>query len=237
MVARLKESKPRGYLGMIAAYGRLVRMELEKSHAAWEEARRRSGGNYSYEVRFYSFIGFQSVTTITATRGVISKREYRESFPPFLDIEPQHYIEEGEDIGTNPRGAPPRTVEALYTNARSVLETTLEPFERLVFRLDERGLLRTCFYYDARIADDVPRNGVMIENLMLLPRSPGSNDSDSDEARDKGNGGNPMTSTRSRIQRLKLALKSARRIANPRLKRAKRNSIRQRIRKLSADLP
>ncbi len=38
VVGRLKESKPRGYLGMIAAYGRLVRLELEKSHAVVESA-------------------------------------------------------------------------------------------------------------------------------------------------------------------------------------------------------
>ncbi|MCB1232893.1 MAG: F0F1 ATP synthase subunit delta [Verrucomicrobiae bacterium] len=38
VVARLKEEKPRGYLGMIAAYGRLVRLELEKHHAIVESA-------------------------------------------------------------------------------------------------------------------------------------------------------------------------------------------------------
>lgn len=38
VVARLKESKPRGFLGVMSAYGRLVRMELEKSHAVIESA-------------------------------------------------------------------------------------------------------------------------------------------------------------------------------------------------------
>ena len=38
VVKTLNEEKPRGYLGVIAAYWRLVRLELEKNHAVVESA-------------------------------------------------------------------------------------------------------------------------------------------------------------------------------------------------------
>jgi F-type H+-transporting ATPase subunit delta len=38
VIAKLKETQSRGYLGVIAAYTRLLRLELERSHAVIESA-------------------------------------------------------------------------------------------------------------------------------------------------------------------------------------------------------
>lgn len=38
VVASLKAKQPRGYIGVLAAYSRLVRLELERSHAVIESA-------------------------------------------------------------------------------------------------------------------------------------------------------------------------------------------------------
>ncbi len=38
VLRKLAQDKPRGYLGVINAYGHLVRLELEKSHAVVESA-------------------------------------------------------------------------------------------------------------------------------------------------------------------------------------------------------
>ena len=70
-------------------------------------------------------------------------------------------------MGSHKKGAPPKTLDELYTEAGKVLEAKLEPHHRLYVRLDERGLLKMCFYVDTRIADDAPRTGVVIDSIRL----------------------------------------------------------------------
>ena len=175
---------------------------------------------------------------------IITRREYAE-YPGFLDFVPQPYVEEGEEVGSNPRGAPPLTVDELYEIARRVLEQALPPYHQLVLNFDEQGLLKNCFTYNTLIADDVPINGVRIEKLALLPGLPESSESDSetdaqtDQASDQSAGSpgsNSGLGLKARIKRLTLSLRATKHIANPGVKRIERKRIRKQIRKLSAAL-
>jgi len=80
---------------------------------------------------------------------------------------PAGWTEKGKDIGSHREGAPPKTLDELYQDARKVLDTKLSPFQKLYVRYDKQGLLRSCFYVDTRIADDTPRKGVVISGIFL----------------------------------------------------------------------
>ncbi|MDF1859814.1 MAG: hypothetical protein P1U87_06335 [Verrucomicrobiales bacterium] len=138
---------------------------LEESHSRWLAFQSQIDGSYRYEVVFSSFSGYRSTTTIEAMQGIVSRRSFEESLPFYLDAQPLYYVEEGSEIGSHTRGANPHTMEELYEIARGVLAEPLESYERLVTGYGPNGILESCYKYDVRIADDVPRKGVFIQNF------------------------------------------------------------------------
>jgi predicted secreted protein len=146
-----------------------------KSQTTWRRLKAKCGGDYSYKVRWSSWVGFGHETEIICRRNKVVERKYREwkrgpqLVRPGVVSKPQGtgWTETGDKIGSHKKGAPPKTLDQLYQEARKVLSTKLTAHQRLYVRYDKQGLLQSCFWVDTRIADDAPRTGVMISSLTL----------------------------------------------------------------------
>ncbi|MBO10240.1 MAG: hypothetical protein CMJ68_05710, partial [Planctomycetaceae bacterium] len=146
---------------------------------AWEAAKAKCKGNYSYKVGFQSFVGFGHETTIVVKNNKVTERHYR-TFNRRRPIAPPRpgggapaqpktisWVEKGEAIGTNKRGAPAKTLDELYKVALETAQKPLKQFERRYIRSDKQGLLVSCYIRDRRIADDAPRNGLVVSSIQL----------------------------------------------------------------------
>ncbi len=160
----------------VAAAAEAHQAAFDKSVATWQKLKATCGGNYSYKVRWSSWVGFGNETEIVCANNKVVERRYREwkggpqvVRPGGAKPKPQgtSWTEKGNQIGSHKKGAPPKTLDQLYQEARKVLATKLARHQRLYVRYDKQGLLNSCFWVDTRIADDAPRTGVMISGITL----------------------------------------------------------------------
>lgn len=139
---------------------------LERSLAAWGDAKRRCGGDYAYVVRFTSAFGFGHATTVTVRGNRVTERTFERWGRPEPGQPPgaatPEWVETGADIGSHaePSAAPAKTIDELYAIAKTVVDAPLAPHEVRSLGIDGRGLLQACTIRDTRIADDAPMNGV-----------------------------------------------------------------------------
>ncbi len=151
--------------------------QLQASLAKWEKARDACGGNYSYSVRWSSAFGFGSVTTVTVQENQVVERKFKEFGEP-KPVKPGEvaveekptWVETGKDLGSHPGGTAAITVDAMYSEAKKILDTPLAEGEKRYLKFSEAGLLNYCFVVDTRIADDSPRKGVSPFELQLAKK-------------------------------------------------------------------
>lgn len=150
--------------------------DLEKvkdSLGKWEKIKADVSDNYSYMVRWSSFIEYGNETRIFVKDGKVIRRTFR----PIKMVENpsgespfKTWKEEGDQIGKHREGAPAKTLDQLYESVIKVASKKLEPSERRFVKTNSRGLLIECFIVDTRIADDAPKNGILITGIRL-PKS------------------------------------------------------------------
>jgi hypothetical protein len=149
--------------------------QLDESLRKWNELKAKCGGNYSYKIRWSSWVGFGHETEIVVRDNKVAERRYREWSGRPAPVEPgkppreqgESWTETEDDLGSHTKGAPPKTLDDLYVEAQGILNKKLEPHHRLYVRFDMQGLLLSCFYVDTRIADDAPQTGVVISSIEL----------------------------------------------------------------------
>jgi len=149
--------------------------QLQKSLQTWQTLKAECGGNYAYKVSWSSWVGFGHETEVVVRNNRVAERRYREWSGQPVPVEPgeppkpegETWTEQGEQLGSHPKGAAAKTLDQLYEEAAKVLAKTLAPHERLYLGFDNQGLLKSCFYVDTRIADDAPQTGVVINSIEL----------------------------------------------------------------------
>jgi len=144
--------------------------QLNQSYKRWLKLKEACKGNYSYHVKWSSWTGFGNTTTIVVRGNQIIERRFESYGAPHPDgrpIDKNRWAERGEFIGSNPKGHPPRTIDDLYKEAKSLTGRPIPKFHRGVIRVDKEGLLLSCFIQDTRIADDAPIQGVNITSISL----------------------------------------------------------------------
>ena len=146
--------------------------KFQASVKKWEKVKAESGGNYRYFVRTSSFSGLRTETEIVIQNNHVTERNYKETLgrPPIpgeKSAPGRRWSESEKELGKHKQGAPAKTLDQLYKEARTVLDRKLKPFERRYVRFDKQGLLMSCFYIDTRIADDAPTTGVMIAEIVV----------------------------------------------------------------------
>jgi hypothetical protein len=152
---------------------------LAASKERWVKAREQCQGSYTYWVRTASWVGARTETTIVVERNKVIERRYKATSgrapAPAPGPAPRaegdvEWVETGDEVGKHKEGAPPRTLDQLYDEARQVVERPRGKHERLVQRFDRAGLLLACFTVDTRIMDDAPIKGVNIAEIKLAER-------------------------------------------------------------------
>lgn len=143
-------------------------VKLKDSLAKWEKAKEQCGGDYSYTTGFTSAFGFGSVTTVTVTGNKVAGRKY-ETFTQDggKRVTKQEWAEEGKDVGTHTDGAPAKTLDDLYADAKKVCDGKVADGHVRSVGFDKAGLLAYCYTRDTRIADDAPLEGVRPFTLTL----------------------------------------------------------------------
>ena len=153
--------------------------KVKEGIKAWEVAKAKTKGNYSYKIGFRSWVGFGHETTIVVRNNKVAERHFR-TFNRARPIAPPRpggrapaqpktisWVETGKAIGTNKGGAPAKTLDELYKIALETAQKPLKQFERRSIRSDKQGLLVSCYIMDRRIADDAPRNGLVVSSITL----------------------------------------------------------------------
>ncbi|MDG2212490.1 MAG: protease inhibitor I42 family protein [Verrucomicrobiota bacterium] len=154
-------------------------VKVQAAIKAWEKAKTESKGNYSYKVSFTSWVGFGNETIIVVENNKVTERRYRSfnrrqpvpiprpggAAPP--QPEGDSYLEKGTQLGKNKKGAPSKTLDELYEIALATAKKPLKEFERRYIHSDKQGLLVSCYIMDHRIADDAPRNGLVVSSITL----------------------------------------------------------------------
>ena len=141
---------------------------LESSFKSWKAAEAKTGGNYSYTVRRASAFGFGNETKLFVKSGSIIQRSYSEFGQTFPVLPQQHSVnadsfwtERGADLSQHGnQGALVRTIDQLYAECRSILQSTIPVEQKLNLGYGETGFLAYCFTHDPRIMDDAPMTGV-----------------------------------------------------------------------------
>ena len=152
--------------------------KVAKSLQAWQHAKEKCSGNYSYSVRWQSFVGFGHETTVVVKGNKVVERRYREfkrrppaPVPNKPNVKPQPagplWVEKGKELGSHKKGAAAKNLDQLYQEAAAVAKRKLPANERRYVRVDKQGLLLCCFTIDTRIADDAPSKGVNITSIQL----------------------------------------------------------------------
>ena len=146
--------------------------QFEKSFQLWLELRDQNQGNYSYTRKSGNSTGFSHTTTITVTNHRVTERKFESIGPSHPDGRPldkNRWTERGEFIGTssNKQAHPPVTLDQLYAEAKERLAKPIPPFHQGILRLNEQGLLLSCFVRDTRIADDAPATGVNLTSIAI----------------------------------------------------------------------
>ena len=144
--------------------------KVAKSLQAWQQAKQKCSGNYSYSVRWQSFVGFGHETTVVVKSNKVVERRYREfkrrppvPVPNKPNVKPNPagplWVEKGKELGSHKKDAAAKTLDQLYKEAAEVAKRKLPANERRYVRVDKQGLLLACFTIDTRIADDAPHQG------------------------------------------------------------------------------
>lgn len=129
------------------------------SKVLWEELKATNGNSYNYTIRFLSFAGFGSNTTITVTDGLVTERHYeafeqREENGGLVEEITETYTETGDEIGSHKDGAEPLTVDELYELCISKYLVVNQAQNTLYFNTSEEGVISTCGYVPDGCMDD-----------------------------------------------------------------------------------
>lgn len=149
--------------------------KLAASQKAWESARQSCKGNYQYDVTVEFYSGTAHVTTVVVRDNKVQERRFvkgnvARGKPPGTKLlnAVTEWTETTAELGKHEGpAAPSKTVDELYADAKKLLDGPIAGYERLTVSFDKVGLLRECFTIDARLADDNPRKGVAISDLVL----------------------------------------------------------------------
>ena len=144
--------------------------QLNQSYKRWLKLKEECKGNYSYNVKWSSWTGFGNTTTIVVRGNQIIERRFESYGAPHPDgrpIDKNRWTERGDFIGSNPKGHPPKTIDDLYNEAKSLTDRPIPKFHRGVIRVDKEGLLLSYYIQDTRIADDALIKGVNITSISL----------------------------------------------------------------------
>jgi hypothetical protein len=165
-----------------AAVAKELKAKLETSEKAWQKMREACKGNYEYDIRFQSWVGFSNTTTIVVKDNQVVGRKYQQRsnrpMPP-KPLEPGKAAEKTDDgtsgweektadeLGKHKEGAAAKTIDQLYKEAADLLGKGVEENQRWLTLFHKDGVIQYFGYSDKRIMDDAPFKGARIDAIRI----------------------------------------------------------------------
>lgn len=128
-----------------------------QSIEAWNALKVNNGTSYKYQTDFISFTGFGSTTELTVINNVVTSRVYQEFTTDEITGERDiidSYTETASQLGSNSKGAPPLTIDQLYTTCAADYLVVDETENTLYFQTATNGLMTLCGFFPNNCADD-----------------------------------------------------------------------------------
>jgi hypothetical protein len=131
--------------------------EFETSYNAWLKFKSDKNNSYSYSVKTSSFSGYTTSTTLTIENGKVIKRNFTATTPgsgpnPQLVIQ-EMWTEEGSTLNTHRNGAPIRTLEEVYAEAKNNWLKKRDN-AKTYFEAKNQGMISTAGYVEDGCMDD-----------------------------------------------------------------------------------
>ncbi len=157
-----------------------LKEQLAASEKAWRKLREDCKGCYEYEVRFSSWTGFSSCTTIVVRDNKVVERKFKQSSnrPPAPPKPPEpgkpatapddgssSWVETTAELGKNKNGAPAKTIDQLYQETTELVGKGVNEHQRWLTQFDKNGVIQCFGCSDKRIMDDAPLIGARIDAL------------------------------------------------------------------------
>ena len=131
--------------------------EFDKSYSAWLKFKSDRNNNYSYTVNTSSFSGYVTNTTLTIENGKVTKRDFTASVGDFgtnsQKVVQETWLEEGSSLNTHKNGAPTRTLEEVYSEAKNNWLKKRDNAQTY-FETKNQGMISTAGYVKNGCMDD-----------------------------------------------------------------------------------
>ncbi len=132
-------------------------ISFDQSINRWDELKANNGNSYVYTLKFTSWTGLQSSTTLTVEEGLVAQRAYQKysiQYPEQDTTFIASYVETGDDLGSNDQGTPLFTIDDLYETCAAEYLQVDETLNTLYFNTDPSGIMNLCGYVPSNCEDD-----------------------------------------------------------------------------------
>lgn len=132
-------------------------ISFDQSIDHWHELKVNKGNSYEYSLKFSSWTGMESTTTLTIEDGLVARRAYEKytiQYPEQDTTFLESYVEVGESLGSHAQGVPLYTIDDLYETCAAEYLQVDENLNTLFFNTDAGGIMNLCGYVPENCADD-----------------------------------------------------------------------------------
>lgn len=135
--------------------------DFRESKSAWKALKKKHGDSYVYTVLEQSWTGHGSETTIEVERGKVNSRYYVAFEISEEDgtksITDRYEETSRQEIGSHSLGAPPYTIDKLYSTCLSKYLTVDHQANEVFFETNEEGVMMLCGFVPVGCQDDCYR--------------------------------------------------------------------------------
>ena len=145
--------------------------DFRESRTAWKNLKKQNGNSYAYTILEQSFTGHGSETTIEVEEGKVRARFYIAFIISDEDgtksITDRYEEITKKDIGSHSLGAPPLTIDKLYSTCLSKYLTVDHEANEIYFETNEEGVMMLCGFVPVGCQDDCYR-GIRISEFHWM---------------------------------------------------------------------
>ncbi|SOC80382.1 hypothetical protein SAMN06296241_1931 [Salinimicrobium sediminis] len=145
--------------------------DFRESRAAWKDLKKEHGNSYAYTILEQSFTGAGSETTIEVEEGKVKRRHYIAFIISDEDgsksITDSYEEDTKKELGSHSLGAPPYTIDHLYSTCLSKYLTVNTDANEIFFETNEVGVMMLCGFVPIGCQDDCYR-GIRISEFHWM---------------------------------------------------------------------
>lgn len=142
--------------------------DFRESRKAWKDLKKQNGDSYAYIILEQSYTGEGSQTTIEVEEGKVKARSYIAFIISDEDgkktIIDRYEETTKKEIGSHSLGAPPLTIDNLYSTCLSKYLTVDHDANEVFFETNEEGIMMLCGFVPIGCLDDCYR-GIRISEF------------------------------------------------------------------------